>query len=65
MRGGLAPSLVVYPPLPPASHGPGALCCGKGFGKSMNTGCYAMIYVVAAAVVVVTVAFLVHIALPS
>jgi hypothetical protein len=38
------------------------MCCGKGFGKSMNTGCYAMIYMVAAAVVV-NVAFLVVTAL--
>jgi hypothetical protein len=37
--------------LPPVSHGPGALCCGKGLGKSMNT-VYAMIYIVAAALVV-------------
>jgi len=62
--GAWPPSLVVFPLLPPASHGPGALCCGKGFGKTMNTGCYAMIYIVAAAVGV-TVAFLVVIALTS
>ena len=30
----------------------GGLCCGKGFGKTMNTVFYAMIYIVVAALVV-------------
>jgi len=38
--------------------------CGKGFGKAMNTVFYAMIYIVAAALVV-TVMFLVVTALTS
>src|SRR5215216_861596 len=56
--GGLAPSLVLDPPLPPASHGPGAFYSGKGFRKTMNSA-YAIIYIVAASVMIVTVAFLV------
>jgi hypothetical protein len=58
VRGGLPPLVMVSgPPLPPVSHGPGVLCCGKGLGKTMNTF-YAIIFILAAAVVV-TVAFLV------
>jgi hypothetical protein len=53
--------LVTKPSLPPVSHGPGALCCGKGFRKTMYS-VYALIYIVAAAAVV-TVAFLVVTAL--
>jgi hypothetical protein len=49
----------IAPPLPSASHGPGVLCCGKGFRRTMNTVFYAMIYIVAASVMIVTVAFLV------
>jgi len=59
---GLLPSLVGIPPIPPVSHGPGALYQGKGL-RTMNT-VYAMIYIVATAAVV-TVAFLVVTALTS
>ena len=54
---------MVYPPLPPVSHGPGAPYRGKGF-RSMNTG-YAMIFIAAAALVVTAVAILVITALTS
>jgi hypothetical protein len=43
------------PPLPPVSYGPGALYREKGFRKTMNTVFYAMIYIVAAALVVTAV----------
>ena len=42
----------VAPPLPSVSHGPGTPYRGKGFGKTMNTVFYALIYIVAAALVV-------------
>ena len=55
---GLLPLVSLHrPPLPPASHGSGALYCGKGFRKTMNA-VYALIYLVAA-VLLVTGVFLV------
>ena len=56
---GLLPSLVYSDRhYPSVSHGSGALSWGKGFGKTMNTF-YAIIYIVAASVMIVTVAFFV------
>ncbi len=60
MREEPLPPESAIPPLPPVSHGPGARYQGKGL-RTMNT-VYAMIYIVAAAAVVV-VAFLVVTAL--
>jgi hypothetical protein len=48
----------VAPPLPLVSHGPGTRDQGKGFAKTMNTVLYALIYIVAA-VLLVTGVFLV------
>ncbi len=53
---------IVAPPLPPVSHGPGTPYQGKGFAKTMNTVFYALIYIVAA-VLLVTGVFLVATAL--
>jgi hypothetical protein len=51
VRGGLAPLVREWrPPLPPVSYGPGALYREKGFRKTIDT-LYAMIYIVAAAMV--------------
>ncbi len=49
---------IVALPLPPVSHGPGTRNQGKGFAKTMNTVLYALIYIVAA-VLLVTGVFLV------
>jgi len=61
VRGDLPPLVSGHTAFTPGIARPGALCCGKGFGKTMNT-VYAIIYIVAAAVIV-TVAFLVVTAL--
>ena len=58
-RGLLSSLLLVNNPAITPRHRTGrGLCCGKGFGKTMNT-VYAIIYLVAASVMIVTVAFLV------
>jgi hypothetical protein len=42
---------IAAPPLPPVSHGLGAPYQGKGFAKTMYS-VYALVYIVAAALVV-------------
>jgi len=53
------------PPLPSVSHGPGALYCGKGFGKTIKNTVYTIIYNLVAAATVVTGVFLMVTALTS